>query len=231
MNQWERNQALANAVEQGDTASVHELLAQGADPNDSEALHYAVRAQSLNPLLHLLLERGADPNAEAYERITPLFVASGRNGSPAAVRLLLAAGARIEHRCDDGNTALMWAAYQRDWVNPDNPLVTLLEAGADANVSNEHGGSVPTTALIWAATAGHMVNVRILLAYGADPNLVDCQGNTALHVAAAAGHLQIVRDLLAHGAHPEVTDSNGDTALQLAERHCRQLLDLLSREA
>lgn len=231
MDQWERNQALAKAVEQGDIAGVYELLAQGADPNDSEALHYAARAQSLNPFLRLLLERGADPNGQAYESITPLFPASGRNGSAAAVRLLLEAGARLEHRCDDGDTALMWAAYQREWVHPDNPLVTLLEAGADPNVSNEKGGSVPTTALIWAALAGHTVNVRYLLAHGADPNLGDCQGNTALLVAAASGHLEIVRELLAHGAHSDVTDFNGETAFQLAEKHCRQLLDLLSKAA
>jgi ankyrin repeat protein len=71
------------------------------------------------------------------------------------------------------------------------------------------------------------VNVRTLLAYGADPNLVDCNGDTALTTAASAGHLQIVRDLLQNGASPHLRDRKGRSPRQLAEEHCRALLAVL----
>jgi ankyrin repeat protein len=101
---------LSDAVTRGDVKAAQRLLDQGADPSDPVAmpLHAAVNATSVNPLLRLLLDAGADPNTGDYESITPLFVASGRNGSTTAVKLLLEAGAKIEHRCDDGDTPLMW---------------------------------------------------------------------------------------------------------------------------
>jgi ankyrin repeat protein len=219
--------ALENAVEQGDMEAVYQLLELGADP--SRGLHAASTSESVSPILRLLLQQGANANLPCYEGITPLFLACGRNGTYSVAKLLLESGADPNHRCADGDTPLMWAAYQRDWHYPESPLTALLDAGADPNILNdEGGGSVPTTALIWAAGEGHWVNVRTLLFRGADPNIIDCTGMTALLVAASGGHIQIVRDLLEHGADPAITDSNGATARQLAERHCSKLLDLLS---
>lgn len=222
---------LVAAVEQGNVDMVRLLLRHGADPNTGRgwdtALHAAVSRMSPQWMIRLLLEHGADPNIEGYENVTPLLPAAGCRGSYDAVKALVAAGADVHHRCDDGDNALMWAAYQRHWTHPENPLEALLDAGADPNANNEIGGSVPTTALNWAAREGYWINVNILLARGADPNLVDCEGNTALHIAATNGYTRIVEALLKCGADPTVRDARGETARTLAERHCRELLEHL----
>jgi len=219
--------AMGRAVERGYLELLQFLLKRGADP--SLGLHLAAFSQSVNPVLQLLLAQGSNPNIEDWEGITPLFLACGRNGSYLGAKLLLDAGANPNHRSEDGDTPLMWAAYQRDWQDPENPLVALLDAGADPNMSNEEGaGSVPTTALIWAARHGHCCNVCLLLSRGADPDLKDCTGTTALLTAAAFGHVRIVEVLLAAGATRDVRDSEGATAQILAERYCAELLAYLN---
>lgn len=228
--------ALGKAVQRGDLEICLLLLDLGANP--SLALYDALWSLSLNPLVHILLERGADPNFLEYEAITPLFPASGRNGSAAAVKALIDAGANIHHRCVDGENPLTWAASQRDWRwDPENnPLETLLDAGADPDVIDDwpnvwSKGRIPAIALIAAAREGNWLNLRILLHRGADPNLMDGTGDTALHVAAAAGHLRMVHDLLEAGADPEMRNGEGLTARQLAHRHCNSLMSLVSKES
>lgn len=58
-------------------------------------------------------------------------------------------------------------------------MVELLKAGADPN-QRADGGS---TALIMAAGYGNVEMVRLLLDHGADPRMVDLNGDSALTVA------------------------------------------------
>jgi ankyrin repeat protein len=58
------------------------------------------------------------------------------------------------------------------------------------------------TALMWAAAAGHVDVVRLLIEAGADVRAVDDEGVTALHLARANGHTEVAAALLAAGADP-----------------------------
>ena len=63
-----------------------------------------------------------------------LIVAS-RNGYPAIVILLLAAGANVDKQSDDGYTPLIYAAY---WGKIE-VVKELLKAGANKKLTNKYG--------------------------------------------------------------------------------------------
>jgi len=72
------------------------------------------------------------------------------------------------------------------------------------------------TALIAAASGGHLKIVQYLVASGLDVNAHDKDGITALHEASVLGHLDICKYLLEQGATLEQTSQTGVTALWLA---------------
>lgn len=53
--------------------------------------------------------------------------------------------------------------------------------------------------------------VQVLLAHGADPEVMDVLGNTALHYACAYGHLKVMRVLVDHGAGVDHANRQGWT--------------------
>ena len=69
------------------------------------------------------------------------------------------------------------------------------------------------TALMRASNKGHVQIVLLLLAAGANLDMVCHAGFTALMRACGAGHLQVVRVLLEAGANTDAADNNGRTAL------------------
>ena len=75
-------------------------------------------------------------------------------------------------------------------------VVALLEGGADANYSNEHGG----TALMAGAYFPDGRALRALLAAGADIEAKDADGRNALVIACQSGAASTVACLLEHGA-------------------------------
>ena len=76
---------------------------------------------------------------------------------------------------------------------------------ADINARNEHG----MTALMRAASHGHVKVVRVLLEHGADPNVRRNDNFTALSLAAFFGHAEIVETLMRHGANAQVATRFG----------------------
>ena len=229
------NSALMLATLHGDADLVVRMLAAHADPKHANefgatALHWAIDDLTKT---RALLEAGADPNAADASGITPLSLAAGRDGDAAVVAVLLDHGAdaqRVGARMGGGDAGAARALLAHG-ADP-KPTAALHLAAARGNVETlqlllDHGAQIDAqadlgmTALMWAAQMGRPAAVTLLLARGANPNIVETfNGSTALMQAAASERADpdIVVALLA--AHAKVTpvDDEGASALGWAIR-------------
>ncbi|HEV8395119.1 MAG TPA: ankyrin repeat domain-containing protein [Vicinamibacterales bacterium] len=228
--------ALHWAAHRDNLAMAEALLRAGARVNavtdlGATALYLACTNHSA-PMVSRLLEAGADPNLALPSGETPLMNCA-RTGDAAAVRALVARGARVEAReAAHQQTALMWAAAQghpaavsallaakadvRARSSVYEQVVTsevTQRAGREAlNYTVRRGGSTP---LLFAARSGDAESTRLLLAAGADANDALADGLPALTLAAYSGHGDAARVLLDGGADPNAA-AIGFTALHAA---------------
>jgi ankyrin repeat protein len=194
-DQNDKDLALAGAAAEGNIASVHSLLAYGANPNadlsklivpetiggvslvyPSSGSILTEAAKSGNPdLIREILHYQPKLELKNQKVDTALLIAatyqySGyipEEGARAeCVRLLAKAGANVNAHWEDGNTALH---KPRD----KNVTAALIELGADVNARNNDG----ETPLF---TADDIDSIPLLLRHGADPNLLNNKGKTAL---------------------------------------------------
>jgi len=123
--------------------------------------------------VQVLLDAGADPNAVDFDNQTALVNAT-RVKRIHTIKLLLAAGANPNKRVFNGMTALSWATFLR------SPEIVqlLLEYKADPNI--QFYPPLLTTAS-WRIPSLEIDRaiVRLLLAYGANKDVVDSSGRTA----------------------------------------------------
>lgn len=130
--------ALNHAAQNGDIATVEQIIKTGVDVNRSDdrgntALMRAVEYGHIE-IVRMLLKAGADPNAKNTAGWTPLWWAMGAPNNATTISLLVASGANVNEEWD-GQTPLMNAATYRDL-----PVVTaLLAAGADPLITNAEG--------------------------------------------------------------------------------------------
>ena len=125
------------------------------------------------------------------------------------IRKLLKAGANVNTKDKNGETALMDAS----WDNKKNIVKLLLKAGADPNIKDKDNW----TALIYASDRGNTEIVKLLLKAGANPNIqISKDGNTPLMLASRDNMKNIVALLIAAGANPNIKNKNGDNALSPA---------------
>ena len=146
------------------------------------------------------------------------LIAAASEGQIETVQALIAAGADVNFRNNDGHSALILAAARGHIA----VVGYLIAAGADVNArDNVHGIS----SLNLAATQGHTEMVRDLIAAGADVNARTNNGISALIRAASDGQTEIVRDLIAAGADVNARTDTGYSALSLTRSNAiRQLL-------
>lgn len=222
----------------------HTLLDNGADLNvrmrsmetwQPTALLMAIDNR-LSPLALLFIERGADVNVSTgshggdLRQLSALMWAA-REGLAEVVVALLAKGAAVDQRNENGNDALMEAALTDD-ANP-SPAVAeaLLAGGADANAVNLNQRS----ALMFIARqrgAVDMEFVRLLVEHGAKVDTADKEGRTPLMFAAAAGQIEIARELLRRGARVGATDQEGLSALMIATKaNNKEMFQVLAEAA
>jgi hypothetical protein len=91
-------------------------------------------------------------------------------------------------------------------------------------MANDRG----STALHYAACAGHDACIQTLVAAGAKLNVTNVHGKTPLHSAVLYDREKCVRKLIDIGAVPDVYDNKGYTPLQLAvekgHKECAKLI-------
>ena len=150
-------------------------------------------------LVRQLLDSGASASRRAADGTTALMLASG-NGFTEIVRALILKGADVA--AARGGVTARQLALERGHSD----VVTLIDQ-ADALGRR----------LLQAATEGHDMVVRQMLAMGAPVNMTDAQGTTALMIAARNGDLGILQALLSRGADASAQDAQGRTALEWAE--------------
>jgi serine/threonine-protein phosphatase 6 regulatory ankyrin repeat subunit A/serine/threonine-protein phosphatase 6 regulatory ankyrin repeat subunit B len=137
-----------------------------------------------------------------------LFDAAKR-GDLNKVQKLLAQGADVNAKRNDGATPLMMAAYHGRM----DVCELLISKGADINSQDEDG----KTALMWTASDHRHTDVcELLISRGADVNSKDYYGQTALTWAAGNGYKDICELLISKGADVNARNNDGFTALRLA---------------
>ncbi len=217
---------------------IRTLIDQGADVNAKNkygdtSLIIAARMGS-NETVKVLLEKGADVHIRSTNTTnvvnsinswTPLICAVQRNHNNNAepirqnidiINALLAKGADLEARTNDGRTALFLS------VSDGNTVIAqyLMDKGADVNVklatTDGYDGYTP---LLYAAQydRGRNPVMLSLLAKGADVNVRGkSNGYTAVIYAAWKGNMEILTALLERGANVNARTRDGETALMYA---------------
>ena len=92
--------------------------------------------------------------------------------------------------------------------------------------------SIDARAITWAAWAGNIEMVDLLITRGAAIDAPGTYARTALGWAVDMGRKDVVELLLARGASPDVKDENGDSPLDLARKHpANGLADIIEKFA
>src|SRR3984957_9124636 len=223
--------ALHWAVYNDDADLVQRLIKAGADVaavNDygaSPLRQAATVADSV--VIRALLKAGANANETNAEGETPLMVVA-RAGNVESAGLLLSHGAKVDAKEQwGGQTALMWAAAQKQ------PAMVkfLISPGAHVNergavrdwqrrVTAEgrpknmnHGGFTP---LLYAAREGCLECAKYLIEAKADINLPDPDGTTPLILALMNMRFDLAAYLVQSGADINKWDFYGNTPLYVA---------------
>ena len=163
----------------GDIGEMRSALAAGADVNSHSSYGdtpLSVAARKGNTVaVRFLLQAGADPNVIGSDRMTALSWAIF-SGHQSTITALLDGGADVHVLLQGKRTMLMAAVGY-----PDNTGLAryLISQGVDIDAIDISG----QTALMMAAEANHVDDVKVLLAAGADPMIRDRHGRAAADIA------------------------------------------------
>ena len=150
-----------------------------------------------------LLEAGLSVNSKTSGGTTLLMMAAPDGDK---VKLLLSRGADVKARGTSGHDALTIAASRR---NTTASLRALLDAHAD--VTPPESAHARRSPLVFAAMAGDLANVKLLVSRGADAS-----DGSALAEAITFGHTEVVRALIQAGADTGLTEGSGVNLLHWA---------------
>ncbi|MEY4183445.1 MAG: hypothetical protein RLZZ217_2071, partial [Planctomycetota bacterium] len=230
--------SLIMAARDGDAAKIKEELAKGGalvDELDSgsgrTALMWAAKGNKVDAV-KALIEGKSNVNAKDRTGKTALTIAA-ESKSLDATKLLIASGADVAARDQIGGTPLTWASG----MGSVETVTALVDAGADINVVDANGLSpllvkflldrkaniavadniTGDTPLMRASRSGKPDSLKMLIAAGADVNIVNKQGLTPLLVAAQSGTPEKVRMLLDAKANRDAKGPLGKNALEIAK--------------
>jgi uncharacterized protein len=223
--------ALADRIQAGDRKAALEMIAAGADVNQTQPdgttpLQWATYRVD-RELVDRLLKKGAKANVVNRYGASPLHEAV-RVASPELTGMLLEAGADANAANEDGMTPLMLAARTGNVTVAES----LVKAGADVNRREQFKDQ---SAVMWAAGENHPAMVAFLVAKGADlsirakstdwPSQISNEprvqyrptgGLTPLLYAARAGCLDCVRTMVEAGADKDRPNPDGMTPMMMA---------------
>ena len=157
-----------------------------------------------------------------------------REGHAQIVKLLLDAGANVNHGNNEGRTALMYASKYAYRDKDLTILPMLIARGADVNQANKFGG----TPLSGAVCNGRKAYVEKLIEAKANVNHRDPRGITPLIDAAMNGECEIAQTLIDAKADVHLVvnmgsqdDRDDRTALSIASKaKYQELSELLLKE-
>ena len=225
------------AVWGGDAERVEKMIKNGIDINRPFGRRKHPHIANASPLIvsiirghnriaDILLKSGADVEYQhnrtpGLNHVTPIMYAAGY-GNETAVKLLITAGANVNHMAEEQETALRFAIYE----GHEGIVKQLLDAGTDVNKSGGEGN----TPLFLAAAKGQHRIVELLISGGANVNSKNSYSRefaldaawplTPLMISVYRGHYPVVVVLLKAGADAqiEMSDWRGKkTAFDLAK--------------
>ena len=198
----------------GNVDGVNALLKTGADHNLTDVsgqtcLHYSIFGKWRREVLEMIIDHGAQVNDTGLYGHTALMIACER-GIIDAINLLLKAGADVNISCAKGNTCLHHCVIE-DCKN--EVLQTMISCGAQVNAINKEG----RTALMIASKSGNIEGINVLLKAGADPNIIDVDGNTCLHCSVLGNYRkEVLHMIIDHSVHLNAINKKVHTALMMA---------------
>lgn len=123
----------------------------------------------------------------------------------AAIRSLVAGGAKVDARDRNEATALLVATRR----NSIDAAKALIDAGADVNAKD----NISDSPYLYAGAHGHLEILKMTLARGADLKSTNRYDGTALIPASERGHVETVRTLIEAGVDVDHVNRLGWTAL------------------
>jgi ankyrin repeat protein len=187
--------------------AVNLLLQRGADPNTkglggaTALMTAACWPEAIKPLL----ARGADVNAVSVLKADSTLIWAAQYGSVESVKILLAAGAKVNYANTMGETALLRAAE----ANYPEVIQLLLDAKAEINCQAKNG----STPLSMAVSNKQPEALSLILQHHPKVDSRNAEGISPLMIAAEIGNLDALNQLIKAGANVDLTDANGRTAL------------------
>jgi ankyrin repeat protein len=126
---------------------------------------------------------------------------------------------KLIHACEKNDIDLAVKLLQKG-VKPNGSQFVGREHHSDA----EYFAPLMSSPIVYAAENGNLELVKILLAYGANPNECCCSCETSLHAAIIGKHVSVVEYLLDHGADPNIKFDTRANALELAQESKNQAI-------
>ncbi len=188
------DQALADAVEQGDLEGIDSAIAEGADIN-------------------AVGERG----------YTPLFLAYYEYRNKASFKYLLELGADPHLTTDNGECVVNWVARDRDdsdWLR----ITLEHGGDPNVRWQREDGfGALGSTPMWDAVLSNNTTNLDLMVAYGGEVNVVDddVKADSPAIFASASRQPVMAQWLLEHGADWTIQNTEGVSVAEaeLAQRY------------
>ena len=190
----------------GNREAVKNLLKEGADVNAKNSDGYTAlilaSSNGRTEIVAMLLDAGANVNAKDEYNATALIKASS-NGHKEIVEMLLEKGADVDAKTHNGSTALIKASE-----NKHTEIVAMLldkKYGAYVNATDDDGDTALMKVINcneeddrpWYYVESDITEImEMLLAAGADVNVVNNNNKTALDIAEETGCTKKIQKLI-----------------------------------